>query len=369
MGAVDVHDRTLVVKAALGRGRPEKLRFPNDSDGRGRMAAEFRTRAKRAGGARVVFAYEASSQGFGLYDRLTDAGFECHVLAPTRIKRSQKDRRTKTDSRDAGLILEILRGHVLGGNDLPAVWIPDHRTRDDRELVRARLDAAEKLAAIKTQTRCLLKRNAIRKPKRVGKGWTVGLHAWLGELTLRDGPLGPGGRGALASFLRQMAALDREIALLDESVAELAGTDRYREPARALIAEFKGVALLAAMVFLTEMGDLRRFTNRRQVGSYVGLVPSSDESGEAADRKGHITHQGSARVRKVLCQAAWSRIRTDENEREVYDRVVRKNPRHKMIGVVAVMRRLSVKMFHVALEAQIRATCFGEAPGPRPAVV
>jgi transposase len=253
MGAVDVHDRTLVVKAALGRGRPEKLRFPNDSDGRGRMAAEFRTRAKRAGGARVVFAYEASSQGFGLYDRLTDAGFECHVLAPTRIKRSQKDRRTKTDSRDAGLILEILRGHVLGGNDLPAVWIPDHRTRDDRELVRARLDAAEKLAAIKTQTRCLLKRNAIRKPKRVGKGWTVGLHAWLGELTLRDGPLGPGGRGALASFLRQMAALDREIALLDESVAELAGTDRYREPARALIAEFKGVALLAAMVFLTEM--------------------------------------------------------------------------------------------------------------------
>ena len=115
-----------------GRGRPQKLRFPNDSDGRGRMAAEFRTRAKRAGGARVVFAYEASSQGFGLYDRLTDAGFECHVLAPTRIKRSQKDRRTKTDSRDAGLILEILRGHVLAGNDLPAVWIPDHRTRQVR---------------------------------------------------------------------------------------------------------------------------------------------------------------------------------------------------------------------------------------------
>ncbi len=32
----------------------------------------------------------------------------------------------------------------------------------------------------------------------------------------------------------------------------------------------------------------------RQLGAYLGLTPSSNESGEANDRKGHITRQGSA---------------------------------------------------------------------------
>ena len=51
-----------------------------------------------------------------------------------------------------------------------------------------------------------------------------------------------------------------------------------------------------AMVYLTEMGDLSRFANRQQVGAFLGLVPSSFETGKDDDRKGHITHQGPSRV-------------------------------------------------------------------------
>ena len=40
-----------------------------------------------------------------------------------------------------------MRAFVLAGNPLPKVWIPDAQTRDDRELMRARLDVAEKAAA------------------------------------------------------------------------------------------------------------------------------------------------------------------------------------------------------------------------------
>jgi hypothetical protein len=39
--------------------------------------------------------------GFGLWDELREAGIECHVLAPTKIKRSQKDRKAKTDAKDS----------------------------------------------------------------------------------------------------------------------------------------------------------------------------------------------------------------------------------------------------------------------------
>ena len=106
------------------------------------------------------------------------------------------------------------------------------------------------------------------------------------------------------------------------------------------------------MVYLTEMGDLTRFANRQQVGSFLGLVPSSFETGQADDRKGHITRQGPARVRKVLCQAVWSRVGSEESERRAYDRLVQRNPKHKKIAIVARMRVLAVTLWHKGLAAQ-----------------
>jgi len=103
------------------------------------------------------------------------------------------------------------------------------------------------------------------------------------------------------------------------------------------------------------MGRMDRFGNRRQVGSYLGLAPASYESGQAQDRKGHITRQGPSRVRRVLCQAVWARVRTDSAERAVYERICEKNPKHRKKAVVAVMRRLGVRMWHAALDAQQRA--------------
>ena len=45
-------------------------------------------------------------------------------------------------------------------------------------------------------------------------------------------------------------------------------------------------------------------------------------------------------MRKVLCQATWYRVRMEEGEKVVYERIVKKNPKHKKIAVVACMRRL-----------------------------
>ncbi len=354
MVGCDLHDDSMLVKFALGRQKPRKRSFRNTRSGRKAMIEMLKRMSANAQDADVVFAYEASSQGFGLYDQLTQAGLGCYVLAPTKIARSPKHRRNKTDERDAERILELLRAHVLAGNELPEVWIPDKQTRDDREIVRCRLDLAEKGGAVKTQIRTLLKRNGIRRPKDIGKGWTNSYRAWLRGLARCDHPLGYGARMALWSLLRQLDAIECEIGLLDEQVEVLSIGERYREVVRELT-HLKGVGLLTAMVFLTEMGELSRFSNRKQIGAYLGLVPSSDESGEGQQRKGHITRQGSPRVRKVLCQATWARVRTDKNEQLVYGRICAKNPNHKKIAVVAVMRRLAVRMWHVGLEAQRRA--------------
>jgi transposase len=347
----DLHEESMILKIAEDRQTPETQTVKNTASGRAAMIADLRRRAEAADGTRVIFAYEASGQGFGLYDQLAAAGMECHVLAPTKIARSPRGQKEKTDEKDALDLLELLRGHVLAGNRLPTVWIPDAQTRDDRELVRMRLDVGEKITALKAQVQSLLKRYQLRRGPGLGKGWTKAFRGWL-QRELADpilasrSPLGAGGQAALASLLRQLQSLEEEEERLDKQVAALACSPRYEARVRE-VTKLCGVGMLTAIVFLSELGDLSRFANRRQIAAYLGLVPSSNESGQRNDRKGHITHQGSSRVRKVLCQATWARVRYHEEEKAIYERIKARNPKKKKIAVVAGMRRLAIRMWHL----------------------
>jgi len=347
LAGCDLHDRSLLVLAACGSDAPQKRTFLNTPVVRADMLKWLHN---IAAGARIVFAYEASGLGFGLHDELVAAGVCSHVLAPSKLQRSPQQRRNKTDEKDAQQILAVLRGHFLAGNPLPAIWIPDKATRDDRELLRARMDAQDKCSGVKTQIRTLLKRNGVMHPERLKTCWTKAYCDWLQALSECDEPLAPGARCTLGSLLRQMQLLESEVELLDQQIQTLAKTRCYGKPATALMA-LAGVGCLTAMVFLTEMGDLKRFRNRRQIAAFLGLAPSAYESGESNDRKGRITRQGPSRVRHVLCQAAWNCVRGDPHEKKIYDRIVSKNPKQKKKALVATMRRLAIRMWHNAVAA------------------
>jgi len=349
----DSHDKSMLLKIAHNDGAPQMRSFGSDREGRQKMTEHLKRCAKEVGGAEIVFGYEASGQGFGLYDDLKEAGIRCLVLAPTNLPRSPKSERDKTDEKDAQRVLDEIRAHVLAGKELSSVWVPDPQTRDDREVVRSRLDAAEKLSAIRIQIQSLLKRNDLRRPRGVSAPWTKPFRAWLLGLSKAPSALEAGARTALSSLLRQVEFLEEEVERLDQEVDRLSQTQRYREPVLEL-RKLKGVGVLTAMVFLTEMGDMARFCNRRQIGAYLGLAPTTYESGEAQDRKGHITHFGPWRVRRVLCQAFWCRMRTDAKEKAWFERWAQKHPKRKKVGVVAGMRRLGVRMWHRAFEAQQR---------------
>jgi transposase len=350
---MDAHDNTLSNRIGVNRETPETKKVKNTQDGRQKLFKYLGTLAQKNDETRIIVAYEASPLGFGIYDECVEAGIECHILAPTKMLKAVKDRKRKCDERDAQRIFEMLRAHVLAGNELQDIWIPDQQTRDDRELVRSRLDVGKKLTVLKTQVQMLLKRNKAVKPKYVGKSWTLSYRRWLEGLELKRGAL-----VTLSSLLRQIEKLEAEIWILDKEIEGLSKTDRYRLASEALVVQIKGVGLLTAMVYLTEIGDMRRFNNRKEIGSYLGLAPSINESGEGSDRKGHITREGPARVRKVLCQAAWARVIHDDEEARVYQRIVKKNPKHKKIALVASMRRLGVLMWHIAWDAQVKEGVF-----------
>ena len=142
--------------------------------------------------------------------------------------------------------------------------MPDEETRDDRLIVRMRVEVGQKLAECKRQVTSLLKQAGMKKPDNVGNGWTKSHRAWLENLT-QTGP-GFGFQQALSSLLRQVRWHEEEIKRLDEAVEALTETQRYAEPVRELC-DIKGVGILTAMVFLTEVGDMSRFSNRRQIAA------------------------------------------------------------------------------------------------------
>jgi transposase len=338
---IDLHQEEMLLGLAIDRGEVKLHRLPTDDEGISALVKLLNSYRERHSGSRVWVAYEASGSGFLLADRLHEEGFEASVLAPTNLPVTPRSRSRKTDKRDVIRILEVLRGHVLAGNELPAVWIPSRQLRDDRELVRHRLSLAERSSRIKNSIHGLLRRYGVKKPE--GENWTQKHRRWLISVAAE---LEIGAAKTLLSLLRELEFLELELEQVEQELIGLASEERYSEPVKVLTA-MKGIGLLTALVFLTELGDLSRFGNRRKLAAYLGLAPRSWESGEDDDRKGHISKMGPSRVRKVLNQAAWSVVRWDPEMRAWFKaRAPKKADRKKMI--VAIMRRLAIRMWHTA---------------------
>jgi len=82
----------------------------------------------------------------------------------------------------------------------------------------------------------------------------------------------------------------------------------------------RGVSFIAAVIFVAELGDLRRFDNPRQLMSYLGLVPSERSTGERV-RRGGITKAGNSRARRVLVEGAWTYRQAARVGRVLLDRM------------------------------------------------
>jgi transposase len=103
-----------------------------------------------------------------------------------------------------------------------------------------------------------------------------------------------------------------------------------------------GVGFLTALAFVLIIGTPERFRCGKQVGSYVGLIPSEDSSA-GKQRLGHISKQGNALLRFLLVEAAQAAARSDADWRRRYVHLAIR--RQKSIAKVAMGRRLAVRLY------------------------
>jgi transposase len=77
---------------------------------------------------------------------------------------------------------------------------------------------------------------------------------------------------------------------------------RLAPAVRALMA-MKGFQTVAAMILVSELGEVHRFAHPRQVMAYLGLVPTENTSSDKR-RQGRITKCGNSHARWLLVECA-----------------------------------------------------------------
>jgi transposase len=277
--------------AVAEEGRQGEVRFVGDIESS--PEAVRRLVSKLAGKHRqLAFCDEAGPTGYGLYRQITALGHECTVIAPSLIPKRPGER-VKTNRRDA---VTLARLHRAG--ELTRIWVPDPDHEAVRELVRAREAAMEDLRRARQHLQSLLLRHGRIFPGR--KPWTRAHARWLAELAFEH----PAQYLVLREYRQAIADAETRLERLTTQVTEVAAAWSMA-PVVAAYQALRGVALLTAVTFVAEIGDVRRFENPRQLMAYLGLVPSESSTGERV-RRGSITKAGNARARRVLIEGAWT---------------------------------------------------------------
>ena len=134
------------------------------------------------------------------------------------------------------------------------------------------------------------------------KGWTMRYLRWLQEQKFEH----PAHQIVLQEMFEAVRLSKERVERLEQTIEEFVPSWSLAPVVRAL-QSLRGIDLIVAVTFATEIGDVRRFESLRQLMGFLGLVPSERSTG-ATVRRGGITKAGNGRVRHMLVESACKRL-------------------------------------------------------------
>jgi transposase len=276
--------------------------------------------------------YEASC-GYGyLHDHLRRFARRVVVAHPGQLRLifKSKKKNDRVDARKLALLLLL--------DQVPTVHVPSVDVRSWRSFIEFRNRLIGKRTRVKNGLRSLLRGYGITGA--TGQRlWTRRGLVWLAQVELPTS-------GAMLQRDLLLEELEQFNARVKRVEVELDTTGRDH-PGVYLLRTIPGIGPRTAEAVVAYIDDAKRFTRNKKVGSYFGLVPSQDQSGEK-NRLGHITRQGPATVRRLLIEAAWQSIRRSGHVREYFERVCGGDPQRRKVALVATAHYL-VRAMHSML--------------------
>ncbi len=325
---VDLHKAYVTVSVRDERG--QEVAF---------MAREPNIRGYVASlGPQDVVALEASGGALHWGEKIGERGALCLVIDAYRF-RIIRDSWQKTDRHDAkNLSLALWLQQTTAEVQLPVVWQPTTTVRELRRLAGMYEMVNKQVRQLKNRVQAILVDNGVRD--RLAARRMVEAPK-KGALTLAALELSPASRTCVQSCLTVLATLREQKEAL---VRQLYWAGRPFGPEIELLVGIRGVTPLLALIYLAEVGEVRRFSSARKQLAYQGVVPSVRSSG-GKTRTGGINRSSRHLARSFFTQAIPHLVASSPDLGKFYlDLSLRKGYGRARIAVIRkvflIMRRM-----------------------------
>ena len=326
---IDVHHRTWKVTIRTMGMEVKTLAM----EPKPRVIHNYMTRNYPGGRYRSV--YEAGFSGFWAHRQLTDLGFVNSVVHAADVPTSDKERRQKDDVRDSRKL-----ACSLESGQLSPIHVPDQAIEELRSLCRLRERSSSHIRRLKNRIKGHLKYYGIRVPEDSAyRHWSGAFIARLEKLCVEPGPR--------SDYLAiSLDALREESRRLAHITLKLREHCREGEAARitTLLRTIPGIGPKTAFTLYTELQDIGRFANQNKLNSFLGLIPSTDSSGDDEKVTG-ITPRTNHGMRALLIEASWVAIRYDPELLRAFSKL--SSRMKKQAAIVRIARKLAARVAYV----------------------
>jgi len=225
---------------------------------------------------------------------------------------------------------------MLAKGMLKRVWVPTKEQCYHRHVARRRRQLIGDRVRVQNRIKADLRFYGIPLEGSRGK-WSRVYVENLRRIQFGD----PWMQESFDRLLEEYDFLSKHIKAQTDLLRKLSQTELYRERVE-ILQSAPGMGLVSAMELLLELQDITRFRRADRLAAYVGLTPSQHSSGEKT-RMGRITRAGKGTLRKVLVEASWVLVRTDEAMRQKYETIKARSGSKRAIVAIARIFLLRIR--------------------------
>jgi transposase len=150
-----------------------------------------------------------------------------------------------------------------------------------------------------------------------------------------------------SELVRDVRALDRKVASLDECIREEV------EASGTTLTEVFGVGSILAAKIIGIVGDVGRFPNKEHFASYAGVAPIEASSGEVVRHR--VSLAGNRRLNQVMHMIAVSQARSDPRGKAYYRKKLGEG-KSRREAMRCLKRRISDVVFKALVADSTRAS-------------
>lgn len=338
---MDLGDKNNVICVLNAAGKPIKnLTIKNTEDA-------LRSFFKTFKGA--VVAIEAGTHSPWISRLLYTLGCDVLVGNPRKL-RVIWDSDKKNDCRDAEMLARIAR---FDSDLLYPIIHRGEQAQVDMELLQARDILVKNRVNLINHVRSSVKSVGERLPKCSPECFHKKGEQHLPELL----------QSSIEPVLTIIEQLTLQIKSFDKQIEQIC---KEQYPETMHLRTIQGVGPLTSLAFVLTIEDPDRFDKSRQVGSFIGLTPRQDQSGET-DKQLRITKAGNPYLRRLLVNSAQyilGHFGEDSNLRRFGLRLAGRGGKNaKRRAIVAVARKLAVLMHGLWQRGEVYSPLYSRKDG------